>query len=107
MQIEFTTKAKEYIATNKGEGKDCLSLLYQPIGCICSNDAVFYLENSAKYPKDAIFVDSNLGKIAIEKDKVQYLDEENKIDFNEREHHLELKGKMMGYITPNLRWVEK
>lgn len=106
MRIEVSKEAVAFIEKKRTSPKEKLSLLYEPIGCQCSLDAVFVLCLSERRPKEVTgTVISNIGEIWLDESKRRFLDEKTKIVFNEREQHLELRGEMMGLITQDLRLI--
>lgn len=103
MFLEITDAAQQRIEKAQSISQGDLAVYYESkVGCECGNTGIFTLQlrQHANSDMDGI-LESNLGKLPIQKWSLSYLDNELKLDYIKDKNSLVLKGET-GLINNNI-----
>lgn len=103
MFLTITKSAQDRISLAKKLATGKLIIYYQSnIGCVCGNSGLFTLRVTTKEdPEVDSFIKTTIGDLPIQGWSLEFLDEDLKLDFDQKKHALILKGES-GLINTNV-----
>lgn len=103
MFLTITKSAQDRISLAKKRAAGNLIVYYQSnIGCVCGNSGLFTLRLTTKEnPEVDSFIKTTIGDLPIQGWSLEFLEEDLKLDFDQKKQALILKGQS-GLINTNV-----